>query len=256
MFELASLVPEGLSQFWFIAFIALSFFTSMLTAAVGIGGGTIMLAALAQMLPAAAIVPVHGIVQLGSNTGRALIMLKDVQRPYLLYFFLGCIGGAFIGGKVVVSLPADILRLILGCFILFTVGVGGVMPQKTFNKASFAVGGCVTAVLTMFVGATGPLVVAMVNRLALSPKAIVATTSACLVIQHSLKIAAFGFLGFVFTPYIPMIAAMIFTGFIGTVLGKRILVRTPPRYFKRLLDLLITLLALRLIYVALINLYA
>jgi uncharacterized membrane protein YfcA len=252
--DIASLVPDGLSQLWFVTLIALSFFTSMLTAAVGIGGGTILIAALAQALPAAAIIPIHGIVQLGSNTGRALIMLKYVLREYLLYFLVGSAVGALIGGNLVVSLPADVLRLILGGFILLTVWVGNLVPKQAFSKKGFAIGGCITTILTMFVGATGPLIVAMARQLGASPEKMVATTSACLVIQHTLKIAAFGMLGFVFTPYIPMIIAMIVTGFLGTLIGKRILMRTPPKRFEHVLNILITILALRLIYVALTNL--
>jgi len=253
MFENFSLVPDQLSLFWTITLIALSFFTSLLTASVGIGGGTVLIAALAQALPAVAIIPVHGIVQMGSNSGRALIMLRHVQRDYLLYFVAGSTVGALIGGNIVVSLPADILRLILGAFILTTIWIGNLVPKQVFSKKGFVIGGAITTLLTMFVGATGPLVTAMVRQLSGNPKKIIATTAACLSVQHLLKIMAFGLLGFAFAPYLPMIIAMIITGFLGTLIGKRILVRTPPKQFKRVLDILITVLALRLIYVAVNN---
>lgn len=250
MFDTLNLIPEGLSQLWFYTLIALSFFTSLLTASVGIGGGTILIAAIAQALPATAIIPVHGVVQLGSNTGRALIMFKNIQLDYLLYFTVGSVVGAIIGGNIVVSLPADLLRLILGIFILTSIWAGNLVPKQVFSQNGFAIGGGIITLMTMFVGATGPLVLAMVRQMNELPQKIVATTAACLSIQHSLKIIAFGFLGFVFTPYVPMIIAMIATGFVGTLIGKRILVRTTPKHFKKILDILIAALALRLIYVA------
>ena len=39
-------------------------------------------------------------------------------------------------------------------------------------------------------------------------------------LQHCLKVIAFGLLGFAFGPYLFIIAAMIVSGFIGTLIGK------------------------------------
>ena len=50
MVDLSHLLEAGS-----IGLILLSFFTSFMTASIGIGGGTLMLAAMAQILPAAAI---------------------------------------------------------------------------------------------------------------------------------------------------------------------------------------------------------
>jgi hypothetical protein len=40
--------------------------------AFGIGGGAALLAVMASLVPPAALIPVHGVVQVGSNLGRAL----------------------------------------------------------------------------------------------------------------------------------------------------------------------------------------
>jgi len=42
--------------------VAASFATSFLTAAFGIGGGAVLLAILASLMPSAALIPVHGVV--------------------------------------------------------------------------------------------------------------------------------------------------------------------------------------------------
>ena len=47
--------------------IVASFFTSLITASLGIGGGVLLLAILASTLPITALIPVHGLVQLGST---------------------------------------------------------------------------------------------------------------------------------------------------------------------------------------------
>jgi hypothetical protein len=50
---------------WTVAglLIVASFATSFITAAFGIGGGGVLLAILASLVPPAALIPVHGLVQ-------------------------------------------------------------------------------------------------------------------------------------------------------------------------------------------------
>ena len=71
MDAISGLVPSGLEPAAAIILVTASFFTSALTAAFGVGGGVFMLALMGLMVPVAALIPVHGAVQLGSNTGRA-----------------------------------------------------------------------------------------------------------------------------------------------------------------------------------------
>ena len=254
MLELIS-IPDGLSHFAFAGFVCLSFFTSLISAAVGIGGGTLLLAVMAQVFPIAALIPVHGLIQLGSNLGRAVVLINSIQWPYFVYFCLGSLVGAVIGGQIVISLPADILRAILAVFILFlifrpsysTADDKRIANQRKSQKRIGLVG-FFSTLLTMFVGATGPLVIAFYKNLNLSQEKLVATNSASMVVQHSLKVAVFGLLGFSFAPYVDLILLMLVSGFLGTLLGKKILLSLPQKKFKLALNLMLTLLAIRLLY--------
>lgn len=245
------LLPEtlNLTEFWLL--VALSFFTSFLTAAIGIGGGSILLAVMAQVVPVNAIIPVHGIVQLGSNVGRAAVLHNAVDRGLLGWFVAGSLVGALIGGRIVVTMPVDALRLTLGAFILYSAwgprlrGLGG-------SNRTLAAGGLLTTTLTMFVGATGPFILSMLRAFRLPPVVLVATMSACVAAQHLLKVLVFGLLGFAFGPYVPLIVLMVGLGFIGTLAGRHILLRVDPEKFALVLNIVLTLLAIRLIGQALL----
>jgi uncharacterized membrane protein YfcA len=239
-------VPDALSLSAFSGLIILSFFTSFLTASMGIGGGTVMLAVMAQVMPAKAIIPTHGLVQLGSNFGRAAILFSFVKRQHLLWFLAGSILGAIVGGRVVVSLPVPILKLVLGAFILYSVW-GPRLKSLADSLPKLAVTGALSTLLTMFVGATGPFVIASLRSFSFAPKELVATSAACLVIQHSLKVMVFGLLGFVFSDYLALIGLMIATGFMGTVLGRRVLLSVDEQKFQMGLNIILSLLAVRLL---------
>ena len=73
-------------------------------------------------------------------------------------------------------------------------------------------------------------------------------------VQHGLKVIVFGALGFTFWEWLPLIVIMVMTGFIGTYTGKYILHKIPDRLFGVLFKAMLTLLAIRLVYIAGLNL--
>jgi len=242
MLELLAL-PPGIEHWAALAMVAVSMATSFITAAFGIGGGVILLAALAVLLPPAALIPVHGAVQIGSNAGRTLLMLKQVERPSILPFLLGSILGVALGGVLFVQFPPWLIQLAIASFILWSVF--GRLPP--FGQRHIFAAGAVSSFLTMLFGATGSFVAAVVKTMQLPPLNHVATHSALMSLQHSLKIVVFGLLGFAFAPYLPLIAAMIASGFLGTVIGRQLLMRLGHDYFRPILNGILLVLALRLI---------
>ncbi|MGA9254757.1 MAG: sulfite exporter TauE/SafE family protein, partial [Roseobacter sp.] len=211
----ADLVHAGLG--WPIAatLAALSFVTSLMTVAFGIGGGAVMLAVMAVLLPATALIPVHGFVQLGSNAGRLSILLAHVHRAVLPAFVVGAIIGVSIGGSMVVQLPAGAIQLGVGAFILWSV----FFRPPAFMRNSAGITGVFSSFLTMFFGGTGPFVATFVKAQGLDRMGHVATHAALMTIQHALKIIVFGFLGFAFAQWIGFVALLIAAGFAGTVVG-------------------------------------
>ena len=113
--------PDDLTLFEALGLIIFSYFTSAVTATVGIGGGVMMLMAMASIMPIISVIPVHGAVQMGSNGGRAWLMRNHLSWNIFIYFLIGSLIGAAIASQVVVALPKDILRLILGGFVIWII---------------------------------------------------------------------------------------------------------------------------------------
>ena len=98
----------------------------------------------------------------------------------------------------------------------------------------------------MFFGASGPLVAGIVKTMKLEPVKHLATHSALMTIQHLIKVIIFGFVGFVYAEYFFLITAMIISGFVGTMIGKNVLVTFGKKYFKLVLNIVLSLIALNL----------
>lgn len=244
METLATWLPEGISLAVALLLVIASFFTSALTAAFGVGGGVAMLALMGLFVPVLALIPVHGAVQLGSNTGRAWRQRANIRNDIFVSFLAGSLIGAVAGASFVVQLPDALLKIILGAFII-AVTWTRIPGFERLSSAGIAIGSAVTAMLTMFLGATGPLLSAFFAQLMPDDrKALIATHAAGMTVQHFLKIIVFGLAGFAFAAWLPLIAAMVTFGYLGTIYGSAWLERLPEEVFRRWFRVGITLLAL------------
>jgi uncharacterized membrane protein YfcA len=238
-------LPEGLSYFDLTILVSMSAFTSMMTAAVGIGGGVLLLAIMAQMIPVQALIPVHGLVQLGSNGNRAYMTRQYIDWQMSRLFIMGAVLGAGISVWIVVQLPLDMIRLCVAFFILFLVW--GPKPKAMIlSNSKLVFAGAMTTIISAFVGATGPLVAAFVHRQNMGKLPTVATFAACMSFQHLLKALVFMSVGFVFQDWLLVVLLMIASGALGTWVGLYVLKSLSADVFKQLFRWVVTLLALRL----------
>jgi uncharacterized protein len=242
----ALLLPEHVTLITALALIGISFFTSALTAAFGIGGGMVMVGVLSAAIPPATIIAVHGVVQLGSNLGRAIIQRQHAIWRLVWQFFVGSVIGISLGVSLIVALPTRVLLGMLGIFILAMVWI----PKPGIPwlaRSGMFLGGLVSSVLTMFVGATGVFSKSILLAYGLERKQLIATDAVAMTIQHALKIVAFSVIGFSFADWGPLLAAMIASGFLGTLLGTTLLNRLPEAWFKVIIKAFLTIIALDLL---------
>lgn len=237
-------LPESMSVAVLVVLLAISFAASFITVAFGIGGGSILLTAFATLLPPLVLIPVHGIVQIGSNAGRFALMIRHVHWPAIGAFTLGSILGAGAGGALVVNLNPAWVQIGIGGFIIYSV----LSKPPAFLRDWGGLTGAISSFLTMFFGATGLFVASFTKSLKLERRAHVATHATLMTVQHGLKTIAFGLLGFPFGPWIPFIAAMIIAGLLGTLLGRLVLTRITDQRFRRALDAILLVLSVRLIW--------
>lgn len=246
---LTDLLPADLDPTLALALVALSLVTSLITATFSLGGGTLMVAVLALVFPPLVVVPLHGAIQLGSNAGRALVQRAHIQWQLVLWLSLGGAIGTVVGGQFASLLPATALQVAIAAFVLLTTW----LPQPAIvgrSRLAQVIGGAVIAAVSMVVGATGPLVAIFIKGLA-DRRHLVATHAMLMTLQNSFKVAMFVLLGFAFAAYLPLVIAMIASGFVGTAIGSRLLVKVPEAAFRWGFKIVLTVVALDLLRTAL-----
>jgi uncharacterized membrane protein YfcA len=249
---MTAFLPDGLSATAAAVVILSSFFTSALTASFGLGGGLALLAIMGAAMPPAAVIPVHGVAQLGSNASRLYLQWKSVVWPVVLWFGMGSLAGTAVGARLFVEIPERLLQALIGAFVLATLygpKPKGFAPGK---KTYFATGAA-SAVLSMFVGATGPIAAAMVSVAKFDKMKTVATHAGAMTAQHALKSIAFGFVGFAYADWAFVIIAVVVAGFLGAWAGTHLLKNMPEEKFRKGFTMVLTFFGCYLIAEALIS---
>ena len=249
------LLPADLPLWAALTLIATACLTSAMTAALGIGGGVLLLAVLSMLLPAAAVIPLHGLVQLGSNANRAVFTAKHIHWPSLYWFIPGVVLGALLASVLLGELAPWVLQLSIASFILILCW-GPPVPQFATRALGTVRAATRITLLSHFVGATGPLGAACIKQQQQGQRqATVATFAAAMTLQHAPKVLVYSVAGFVFSEWWGLAFAMILAGVLGTKLGLKVRNKTSDQRFTQIFNILLTLLALRLIWQALSGWY-
>ncbi|MGH0029032.1 MAG: sulfite exporter TauE/SafE family protein [Myxococcota bacterium] len=246
--------PSALLVLTFAAFA-----TSILSAIVGMAGGIVLLSVMLLYLDPLVAIPLHGAVQLVSNGSRTWIQRHHVERRIAWRYALLLLPMGVVGLYIAQSLSPPVTRALIGVFVLLATWAPGALmlgthPEQADRDRRFLLLGGVVGVLNMTIGATGPLIAPFFLNLGLTRQAVIGTKAACQTLGHLAKLAIFGAAGFAFlawaTPLLLLCAAVV----VGTWAGSRILGHVSEVWFTRLYKTVLTVIALRLVVLELLEL--
>lgn len=224
----------------------ISSLTSLLAALVGFGGGMLLIAILPLFLPAAAIVPIHGLTQLASNSSRAMFSPQDVLWPLIPDFLFGSLLGVTLFGWVWTQLPVQFLPVFIGSYILLSLWHPGFKTLMSRYENVIWIG-FLQSGLSLFVGATGPLSTSLLLKQSADQNKVIVTAALMMSISHLLKVLVFGFIGFAYLDYQWPLLALITGAVAGSYLGTKIRPKAPNPSYIHWIKLGLSALALQML---------
>jgi uncharacterized membrane protein YfcA len=228
--------------------IPVALIASLISGAIGMGGGIALLAVMAMLLEPGVVIPIHGVVQLVSNTSRTLILLRRVRWTIFFLYLPAQILGVCLAIAIYQGSPLTWLKPAIGGFVLAYLAWERFKPKRLILPLwIFAPAGLVGGLLTILVGATGPFLAAFFLRDDIDREAIVATKAMIQTVGHLAKIPAFLAIGFPYGRHLDLIVPLLLCAVVGTWAGTRILKRMDSRLFDLAFRSVLGLLGLRLI---------
>ena len=222
--------------------------SATLSAIAGIGGGTILIAAMYTVgLSPLVALALHAAVQMVSNGSRALAYREHIDWRHGLL----CAGVAlpipFLVAHWLVRMDAELLRVLLGVFVLVNLLPTPARVEAISLRTRMIVAGLLKGMIGPVVGASGLILAPFFFSKHWSKEQTVATLALVQTIGHLVKIAAYGSAGVALGPqgwwFFPLAAGVM----LGTALGKHWMGRLSQQTFERIFRWVMGLLGLRLL---------
>jgi uncharacterized membrane protein YfcA len=197
---------------------AVSFLTSLITAALGIGGGLGLLAVMPSFVPFSAVVPLHGVTQFASNASRFLTDYRQAETRLLPAYFTGACLGAGVGYFFIGRIPALYLSGTLGAFILLCTWTDLVKWLGRFITNFFSLA-FIQTFLSLFVASVGLISQPVLIKQGLAKKKVIVTHAMQMSVLHGLKVFTFMIAGFPFVRHWKIMLVMIVASAAGSYFG-------------------------------------
>lgn len=232
--------------------------TSVLSAVAGLGGGVALLLVIAQFLAPSQAIPVQGAIQIVSNGSRSLFLREQITWPIVGWASVLMLPASFVGVAVAAWLPEDVIKLLLAAFVIMVawrpqlLKMVGERAGQAGAVRSISLGvGALSSFLNATVGASGPVVSPFYRAVTATHVAFVATAGTTQTIAHVTKLVAFSADGWNITDHVPMIGVGIAGVVIGSFIGTRVVHQVSEARLDLLFKVVLTVLAMRIIYSAL-----
>jgi uncharacterized membrane protein YfcA len=231
-----------------LTLIIAALLTSTLSGILGMGGGVTLLGVMAIVLPPAQVVPLHGVVQLFSNSTRTAVFIRHVAWRLVIPYVPALVLGTWLATLVWSGDRLDWFRPGIGVFVLsFLVWRRRAPTLRAMPVYAYPILGVAAGFISVFVGATGPFIAPFFLRDDLEKEEVIATKAICQSATHLLKVPAFFSLGFDYTLHVELLAILTVTVIVGTVIGKKLLSKLSGDTFVRLFEIVLAAIALYLI---------
>ncbi len=224
------------------------FLTATLSGIIGMGGGVILVAVMAAWMEPFAVVPLHGVIQLVSNSSRSLVLLRNVAWWVVALYAPPLLLGVAVGTTFYRGAGMPWFRPLIGAFVLAFLLWDRFKPARLqLPRWLFVPAGFIGGVVAVLVGASGPYLAAFFLRDDLERRQVVATKAAVQTIGHLAKIPAFLAIGFDYAGHWRGLVPLAVCAAGGTFVGTRVLGKLHEGLFRKVFRLALAILAVRLI---------
>ncbi len=209
-------------------------------------GGILLLAFMTPIFPPNVLIPLHGVIQLFSNTSRVALSIKRVDPRIFVLFAIGAGIGSLASVPITVTITSIFSTIILSVAIIFFTWYPKIQKGIDFPGKFLAIG-AIASFLSTFVGATGPLTAPFFLNSKLEKDCFVPTKAACQIPIHLFKVIVYMISGFILSEWYLYILIAIPLVILGNYIGKIVTGKLEDKKYRLIVKLVITILVGRML---------
>src|SRR3972149_5323174 len=227
-----------------ILFFVSAFVAEVIGTTAGFGSSTVFLPLALLFFDFRSALVLVAFLHIAGNIGRIGFFRHGLDKNLIIKFGLPSVALTLIGALLVSQLNQEVLKGILGIFLVIYAGYSLWKEDLKFNATATnaIIGGSLSGFLAGLIGTGGALRSAFLTAFGLSKEKYLATSSAIALAVDLTRLPVYLSQGFLSKSYFPYIFLLLIVAFLGSYLGKLIVSRIAQPLFKK-----IALLALLLI---------
>ncbi|OGG61383.1 sulfonate transporter [Candidatus Kaiserbacteria bacterium RIFCSPHIGHO2_02_FULL_49_34] len=214
-------------------FLSIAFFAEVAGTIAGFGSSTIALPLALFLFDFQTALVLVAFLHIFGNIGRIGFFRHGLDKGLLLRFGVPSIALTLVGALLVQSVPQDILKMILGVFLILYVfwawtGKRTVTPSLTTS----VIGGGVSGFFAGLIGTGGALRAAFLTSFHLSKERYIATAATIALMVDITRLPVYLAGGFLSPEHSRMIPVLLVVALVGTYVGKIIVRNVPQMLFR------------------------
>lgn len=201
------------------------------------GGGTLLLAVLINLMPITKAMVFHGVIQFFSNGFRSALSWRHIQLQIIFFYLLGTLISGYFILQITFYPNKPITLILLGLMILVGPHLKIININVTSPRGAFLCGLLIVIVNT-FVGVSGPLLNMFFLKSSLNRHQIIATKSFTQTTVHIFKVIFYSSIltstqtGMDWMIENPILIYLCIITFFGGWIGKKVVNQMSEKSFK------------------------
>lgn len=206
--------------------------TAVLSGIFGMAGGMILMGVLLAFMPVPEAMALHGVAQMASNGGRAVLWIRHTRWRAAAAYVSGCLVALALW-SIMLYVPSKAQAFILLGGLPFAAAA---LPRRLQPDPDNALHGIVCGLICMtlilLTGVAGPLIDRFFLAGRYDRRQIVATKATCQIFGHAAKLIYFGGLVGAAMPSARLLGAAVVLSVVGTVAAGRLLQAMNDKQFR------------------------
>ena len=233
-----------------VIFLIAAFFSEIVGTVAGFGSSTVFLPLALLFFDFKTALVLVALLHIFGNIGRISFFKHGLDKHMLLIFGVPSVILTLTGALLVSYLPQDLLKGILGIFLLIYAGISFWKEDLRVRPSllNSILGGGLSGFLAGLIGTGGALRGAFLTAFGLPKEKYIATAAAIALAVDITRIPVYlavGFLGSQYYWYIPLLFIIALA---GSFTGKQIVKSVPQKNFKKIVLVAILLVGLKFIF--------
>ena len=234
-----------------ILFILISYLVAIAATLAGFGSSTLLIPVAFHFMDVRTAVFIVACFHLFNNLFKIRLFWKKIEFKTFLLFGIPSITFAFIGAFFISVLPVQIIKKVLGIFLIIYAVYSLIQPRLTLKRSKWIAitGGSLSGLLAGLIGLGGAIRGAFLVAFSLAKEIYVGTSAAIAMVIDLTRIPTYIFTGAArIESYYILLPFLIVSAYFGVRTGKAFLNQVNQNTFRRIVSFALLLVGIKILF--------